>query len=143
MGFNSGFKGLIRGVPLCLLQGLTPRPPQLQFPDILNPSVPSDVLVSLRRSQIFLHFISVRSFCRFPLGKANGGSLTNLHRSIFRLYEPVAFVIPICFFTNSCIKIFTKRMQQISPVICCSPLRGESTKDSNFQGKRHKTKREL
>ena len=120
-----------------------PYPLQLQFPDILNPSVPSDVLVSPRRSQIFLHFISVQTFCRFPLGKANGGSLTNLHRSIFRLCEPVAFVLSICFFTNSCTKIFTKRMQQIRPVICFSQLHGESTKVCNFQGKRHKTEKEL
>ena len=118
-------------------------PSQFQFPDILNPSVPSDGLVSLRRSQIFLHFVSVQSFYRFPLGKANGGSLTNLHKSIFRFYEPVAFVLSICFFTNSCTKIFTKRMQQIHPVICFSPLHGESTKDCYFQGKRHKTEREV
>ena len=72
-----------------------------------------------------------------------GGSLTNLHRSVFRLYEPVAFVISICFCTNSCTKIFTKRMQQTRPVICFSPLHGESTKDCYFQGKSHKTEREL
>jgi hypothetical protein len=108
-------------------------PTQLQSPEILNPSVPSDILVSLWRTQILPHLISVQIFCRFPLGKANGGSLTNLHRSIFRLYEPVAFVLSICFFTNSCTKIFTKGMCQIRTVICFSPLRGECTKELTFR----------